>query len=133
MLRRPPVGPLPHGANDMAREYRVLSSLWREYPLAPRAVLFCDDASVLGAPFQLLEYRPGIVIRDALPPDLVGRSEVGVLLSRQLVEVSPPCMPSIRSRSAWRRSAPAGFLARTVEGWAARAAAVADLIKSRVR
>jgi hypothetical protein len=34
VLRRPPAGPLPYGANDMAREYRILSSLWREYPLA---------------------------------------------------------------------------------------------------
>ena len=49
VLRRPPAGPLPYGGNDMAREYRILSSLWREYPLAPRAMFFCDEASVLGA------------------------------------------------------------------------------------
>jgi hypothetical protein len=48
-LRRPPAGRLPYGANDMAREYRILSSLWREYPLALRAMFFCDEASVLGA------------------------------------------------------------------------------------
>ena len=93
VLRLPPAGPLPYGANDMAREYRILSSLWREYPLAPRAMLFCDEASVLGAPFQIIEYRPGMVIRDTLPPDLAGRPEVGMLLSRQLVEVLLLCMP----------------------------------------
>src|SRR5215471_6884520 len=86
VLRRPPPGPLPHGANDMAREYRILSSLWREYPLAPRALLFCDDTSVLGAPFQMIEYRPGLVIRDTLPPELALRPDIGALLSRQLVE-----------------------------------------------
>ena len=93
VLRLPPAGPLPYGANDMAREYRILSSLWREYPLAPRAMLFCDEASVLGAPSQIIEYRPGMVIRDTLPPDLAGRPEVGMLLSRQLVEVLLLCMP----------------------------------------
>jgi aminoglycoside phosphotransferase (APT) family kinase protein len=86
VLRRPPAGPLPYGGNDMAREYRILSSLWREYPLAPRAMFFCDEPSVLGAPFQIIEYRPGMVIRDTLPPGLAGRPEAGMLLSRQLVE-----------------------------------------------
>jgi aminoglycoside phosphotransferase (APT) family kinase protein len=129
VLRRPPAGPLPYGGNDMAREYRILSSLWREYPLAPRAMLFCDEASVLGAPFQIIEYRPGMVIRDTLPPDLAGRPEVGMLLSRQLVETLAalhavdPAQVGLETLGR-----PAGFLARTVDGWAARGAPVADLI-----
>jgi aminoglycoside phosphotransferase (APT) family kinase protein len=129
VLRRPPAGPLPYGANDMAREYRILSSLWREYPLAPRAMFFCDDASVLGAPFQIIEYRPGMVIRDTLPPDLAGRPEVGMLLSRQLVE-SLAALHAVDPAQAGLETLgrPAGFLARTVDGWAARSAAVANLI-----
>lgn len=129
VLRRPPAGPLPYGANDMAREYRILSSLWREYPLAPRAMFFCDEASVLGAPFQIIEYRPGMVIRDTLPPGLAGRPETGMLLSRQLVEslaalhAVDPVQVGLETLGR-----PAGFLARTVDGWAARGAAVADLI-----
>ena len=129
VLRRPPAGPLPYGGNDMAREYRILSSLWREYPLAPRAMLFCDEACVLGAPFQIIEYRPGMVIRDTLPPDLAGRPEVGMLLSRQLVETLAalhavdPAQVGLETLGR-----PAGFLARTVDGWAARSVAVADLI-----
>jgi aminoglycoside phosphotransferase (APT) family kinase protein len=129
VLRRPPAGPLPYGANDMAREYRILSSLWREYPLAPRAMFFCDESSVLGAPFQIIEYRPGMVIRDTLPPGLAGRPETGMLLSRQLVEslaalhAVDPVQVGLETLGR-----PAGFLARTVDGWAARGAAVADLI-----
>ncbi len=129
VLRRPPAGPLPYGANDMAREYRILSSLWREYPLAPRAMFFCDEASVLGAPFQIIEYRPGMVIRDTLPPDLAGRPDVGMLLSRQLVE-SLAALHAVDPAQVGLETLgrPAGFLARTVDGWAARGAAVADLI-----
>jgi aminoglycoside phosphotransferase (APT) family kinase protein len=48
VLRRPPAGPLPAGANDMAREHRILSRLWQRYPLAPRALAFCPDPAVLG-------------------------------------------------------------------------------------
>jgi aminoglycoside phosphotransferase (APT) family kinase protein len=129
VLRRPPAGLLPYGANDMAREYRILSSLWREYPLAPRAMFFCDEASVLGAPFQIIEYRPGMVIRDTLPPDLAGRPEVGMLLSRQLVETLA-ALHAVDPAQAGLETLgrPAGFLARTVDGWAARSVAVADLI-----
>jgi aminoglycoside phosphotransferase (APT) family kinase protein len=129
VLRRPPAGPLPRGGNDMAREYRILSSLWRKYPLAPRAMFFCDEASVLGAPFQIIEYRPGMVIRDTLPPDLAGRPEVGNLLSRQLVE-SLAALHAVDPGEVDLETLghPAGFLARTVDGWATRGAAVADLI-----
>jgi aminoglycoside phosphotransferase (APT) family kinase protein len=129
VLRRPPAGPLPYGGNDMAREYRILSSLWREYPLAPRAMVFCGEASVLGAPFQIIEYRPGTVIRDTLPPDLAGRPEVGKLLSRQLVE-SLAALHAVDPAQVGLETLgrPSGFLARTVDGWAARSSRVADLI-----
>jgi aminoglycoside phosphotransferase (APT) family kinase protein len=129
VLRRPPAGLLPYGANDMAREYRILSSLWREYPLAPRAMFFCDEASVLGAPFQIIEYRPGMVVRDTLPPDLAGRPEIGMLLSHHLVE-SLAALHAVDPAQVGLETLgrPAGFLARTVDGWAARSVAVADLI-----
>ena len=44
VLRRPPLGPVAPGSHDMSREHRVLSVLWKAFPLAPRAFLFCDDA-----------------------------------------------------------------------------------------
>lgn len=132
VLRRPPSGPLPPGANDMAREYRILSSLWRAYPLAPRGLFYCAEAGVLGAPFQIIEYRPGIVIRDTLPPGLAGRPDVGAALSRQLVEslaMLHAVDPAQIGLAALGR--PAGFLSRTVEGWATRGTAVADLMNPR--
>lgn len=85
VLRRPPPGPLAEGASDMAREWRVLSTLPRHYPLAPEGLLFCDDPSVLGAPFQLIEYRAGLTIGGTLPPLLTNRSEVGRALTTGLV------------------------------------------------
>jgi aminoglycoside phosphotransferase (APT) family kinase protein len=133
VLRRPPSGALPPGANDMAREYRILSSLWRAYPLAPRGLLYCAEPGVLGAPFQIIEYRPGIVIRDTLPPGLAGRAEVGAALSRQLVEslaMLHAVDPAQIGLGALGR--PAGFLGRTVEGWVARGTVVADLTNPRV-
>jgi len=132
VLRRPPTGPLPPGANDMAREHRILSVLWRAYPLAPRGLLFCAEPEVLGAPFQIIEYRSGIVIREALPTTLSGRPDVGDALSGHLIDalaalhdVDPA---SIGLDTLGR---PAGFLGRTREGWATRGAAVADLAEPK--
>lgn len=129
VLRRPPSGPLPSGANDMAREHRILSALWRAYPLAPKALFFCAEPNVLGAPFQIIEYRSGIVIRAALPSGLAGRPEIGAALSRHLVE-SLAELHSVNPAQIGLEALgrPAGFLGRTVEGWAARGGAVSDLV-----
>lgn len=129
VLRRPPGGRLPPGANDMARESRILSRLWQAYPLAPRALLYCAEPHVLGTPFQVIEYRPGIVIRDVLPPDVAARAKVGAVLSRHLIDslVALHALdPAQIGLEALGR--PAGFLGRTLEGWATRGGALIDLV-----
>src|SRR3954467_9593302 len=71
VFRRPPFGALAPGAHDMSREFRVLSRLWSAYPRAPRALLFCDDRSVVGSDFLVSEYRTGQMVWSELPPDWV--------------------------------------------------------------
>src|SRR5438874_1709674 len=70
VLRRPPFGNQVKTAHDMGREYRVLSKLSAVYPPAPRPYLYCEDESVLGAPFYVMERRHGIVLRKSLPKGL---------------------------------------------------------------
>ena len=118
VLRRPPLGPLPPGANDMGREHRVLSGLWRAFPLAPKALAFCDDPAVLGAPFFIMEYRPGLVVRDVLPPALAGK---GVALSAMLIDVLADFQrvdPAAVGLDGLGH--PEGFLGRAVAGWIKR-------------
>src|SRR5215212_8269084 len=67
VLRRPPIGAKIKTAHDMAREYRILSQLHPMYPKVPRPLLYCDDESVLGAPFYVMERVKGIILR-AQPP-----------------------------------------------------------------
>ena len=122
VLRRPPPGPLPPGAHDMVREYRVLSRLWREFPLAPRAFHLCEDSSVLGAPFFLMEYRPGIVIGAELPFALVGQAEHAARIASDLVDTLTGLHridPAAVDLDSLGR--PVGFLARQVAGWSKRA------------
>ena len=70
VLRRPPFGSKVKTAHDMGREFRVLSKLHDHYPPAPRVLLFCEDASLLGAPFYLMEPIHGIILRSDVPPGL---------------------------------------------------------------
>src|SRR5271168_2548056 len=62
VLRRPPFGNRVKTAHDMGREYRILSGLCRIYAPAPAPALYCDDESVLGAPFYLMERRTGVIL-----------------------------------------------------------------------
>jgi len=68
VLRRAPFGVQGKGAHDMQREYTVLAALQGVYPRAPRPIAFCDDASVLGARFYLMERVRGVVLRSPDPP-----------------------------------------------------------------
>src|SRR6266496_4276318 len=61
VLRRPPVGAKIKTAHDMGREYRILSHLHPVYHKVPRPLLFCQDESVLGASFYVMERVAGII------------------------------------------------------------------------
>jgi aminoglycoside phosphotransferase (APT) family kinase protein len=62
VLRRPPaVRPAPGLLHDLRREYRVLDALEGTWVPSPDVFAFCDDASVLGDPFYVMEHLEGEV------------------------------------------------------------------------
>jgi len=75
ILRRPPRGPLPPSAHDVMREARLLRALESTPVRAPKVLLSCDDTSIIGAPFYLMEKVDGDVITDAIPSRLEGPEE----------------------------------------------------------
>src|SRR6266481_2145770 len=70
VVRRPPLGPVPPTAHDMAREFRWLSAMHGVFPLAPRPYLLCEDLDVIGSVFYAMERRRGLVVRAEEPPEL---------------------------------------------------------------
>jgi aminoglycoside phosphotransferase (APT) family kinase protein len=70
VLRRPPRPPLPPGAHDIVREARVLRGLEPTAVPVPRIIDMCESDALLGAPFVLMEYVPGLVLDSSLPPEL---------------------------------------------------------------
>jgi aminoglycoside phosphotransferase (APT) family kinase protein len=126
VLRRPPLGPIPPGANDMAREHRVLASLAPSFPLTPRPLLYCADTAILGAPFLILEYRPGLIIRDQLPDEIdpmIAGPALGTLLIDIIAQLHA-IDPAHVGLDQFGR--PHGFLQRAIEGWARRCAIASD-------
>jgi aminoglycoside phosphotransferase (APT) family kinase protein len=122
VLRRPPDGDLPPGAHDMAREHRILSRLWRALPLAPESVHLCEDKTVIGVPFQLIEYRPGLVINGDDKRHFEGRPDVAAATGHMLVET----LAAVHAVDAdavglGDLGKPEGFIDRTRKGWSGRA------------
>jgi len=101
VLRRPPRPPLPPSAHDMVREARFQLAL-REAGFArlPTIVAVCDDESVLGVPFYVMDWLDGHVVTDELPAGLetararrrLGDDLVDTLVEIHAADVSTPAL-----------------------------------------
>jgi aminoglycoside phosphotransferase (APT) family kinase protein len=90
ILRRPPRPPLPPSAHDVLREARVLRALDPTPARVPAVLATCDDESVIGAPFYVMEKVEGHVVTSQVPPALdtvEDRRRMGEELVDALVEV----------------------------------------------
>jgi aminoglycoside phosphotransferase (APT) family kinase protein len=72
VVRRPPLGHVLETAHDMSREYRVMSALQGTDVPVPAGIALCDDESVIGAPFYLMEFVEGIAFRRAEELEALG-------------------------------------------------------------
>lgn len=118
VLRRPPYGSNVKTAHDMGREYRVLSKLHSAYPLAPKVLLYCDDDSILGAPFYLMERLRGIIVRRDPPAGLPFSAETARRLGESFVDnLSRLHGLEYVAVGLDVLGKPQGYLARQVSGW----------------
>ncbi len=117
VLRRPPVGPLLSTANDMVREFRVQRGLHRSDVPVARTVALCEDNSVIGCPFYLMEFIEGVVYADA--------DEVAGLTDDQQLAASDELIDVLARLHAIDFEAaglgdlgrPEGFLERQIRRW----------------
>jgi len=121
VLRRPPIGAKIKTAHDMSREYRILSHLYPVYKKVPRPLLFCEDESILGAPFYVMERVKGTILR-AKPRDDLNLSPV---VMRTLSETFIENLTEIHeldyeAAGLGELGSPQGYVKRQVEGWTRR-------------
>ncbi len=80
VLRKQPPGQILRGAHAVDREFRVLDALSRTTVPTPKPIVFCDDASLLGTPFYLMERLNGRVFPDAALPGMSPSERRGIYL-----------------------------------------------------
>src|ERR1051326_8168913 len=68
VMRKKPPGKLLASAHQVDREYRVISALAATDVPVPRAYAYCDDESVIGSAFYVMEYVRGRIFRDPQLP-----------------------------------------------------------------
>jgi aminoglycoside phosphotransferase (APT) family kinase protein len=121
VMRRPPLGPVPPRAHDMAREFRILEAVHPVFPLAPQPFVLCEDANVIGSIFYLMERRHGQVVRSYEPPELADRPEARRRLSKAIVDALADLHAvDIEAHGLVALGKPVGFVDRQVRGWTER-------------
>ena len=135
VLRRPPHGVKIKGGHDMSREYTVLRALHARWPKAPRPYMLCEDESVLGAPFYMMERAEGVILRGAAPAEVALPEEIMRQVCEALVETLAEIHGldvEVLGLSEFGR--PQGYVRRQIEGWTRRyALARTDTIPSMER
>ncbi len=121
ILRRPPSGRKARSAHDMSREYRMISSLKPVFHYCPDPVLYCEDLSVMGTEFYIMERIRGIILRKDLPHNLTYSPEDAGKLCRNMVDLLHR-LHSIEYSTIGLGDfgKPEGYVRRQVEGWSRR-------------
>jgi aminoglycoside phosphotransferase (APT) family kinase protein len=121
VLRRPPVGPVAPTAHDMPREFKLLAAINPHFPLAPKPVLLCEELSIIGVPFYLMERRRGLIVRHAIPNQIGASVDLRRRISESVIDTLAELHAvDIQSSGIVQIGKPLGFVTRQVNGWAER-------------
>lgn len=121
VLRRPPFGAKAKTAHDMKREYRILTALNPHWKYTPKPLAYCDDESVMGCPFYIMERINGVILRKDLPQGLNLSPQQVKRLFERLAEVQYELHSLDYQRVGLDDlGKPQGYAARQVRGWSER-------------
>ena len=121
VLRRPPRGAKAKSAHDMLREARVMGAIKPSYPYVPAILARCNDDSVIGQDFYVMERLSGTILRRDLPVEL-GLDRDGVralclgfidrLIELHQVDATQPGLKELSKGE--------GYIGRQLAGWSER-------------
>jgi aminoglycoside phosphotransferase (APT) family kinase protein len=105
----------------MGREHRILSHLHPVYDKAPKPLAFCEDPSVLGAPFYVMERVEGVILRKGIPEEMVPGPELTGRIAGELVRTLAELHAvDFQAAGLGDLGRPTGYAARQVDGWTKR-------------
>ncbi|MBI2572090.1 MAG: phosphotransferase family protein [Candidatus Schekmanbacteria bacterium] len=121
VLRRPPFGTKAATAHDVTREFRLLQALHPHFAYCPQPVAHCDDETVLGAPFFLMERIAGLILRKDLPGALRLLTGDARRLSERLIDTLVELHSlDVDATGLGVLGKPQGYAQRQVQGWSER-------------
>jgi len=118
VLRRPPLGQVLASAHDMGREYRIISGLQKTaVPVAP-ALGFCDDLSVNAAPFYVMGFVDGHVLRDRAVAEAILTPDARRVASESLVDtMAATHAVDLEAAGLIELGRHEGYIARQLKRW----------------
>ena len=117
VLRKPPVGTKAASAHDMNREFLIQSRLQSVFPLVPKMIALCQDQSVIGSDFYVMERVEGEIFRRDIPESITS-SDISVMADSlinglvQLHAVDSSILAELNKGN--------GYVQRQVDGWSKR-------------
>ncbi len=121
ILRRPPSGQKAKGAHDMGREDRIQDGLTDVFPLVPAMVALCQDESVIGSEFYVMQRVDGVIPRRDLPDGIsldedqahaLCTNAIDVLIDLHQIDVDTTSLASMNKGD--------GYVERQISGWTKR-------------
>ncbi len=118
VLRRPPDNAISaSAASGVRREFQMLAALHGHAPV-PRALGFCDDTSVLGAPFAIVQHVDGVAISTALPPAYPPTAQTLGSLGEELIDaIATVHTLDWRALGLEPPNAPQDYVAKQIHRW----------------
>ena len=121
ILRRAPMGTKAKGAHDMGREYRLQQALKPVYPYVPAMLAHCEDESVLGTEFYVMEKLNGIIPRQNLPKGLhLDKQQANTLCTNVIDCLIELHNVDIDAANLNHLGKGEGYTQRQIDGWSLR-------------
>ncbi len=122
VLRRPPLGLKINKAHDMVREFRILIALQKAgYAKIPKPIICCEDESVIGAPFFIMEKVDGLILRNKIPVGVELKPEFFLSLAKNTIDgLLELHQLNLDHSGLSTLGKPEGYVGRQVSGWSER-------------
>lgn len=121
VLRRPPFGKIAKSAHDMLREADIINALKPVYKYVPKIIAKCDDQSVLGCNFYVMEKIKGIIPRENMPKELkMSEEDTRKLCLNVIDKLIELHQVDIEKTGLYHLGKGEGYVARQINGWCDR-------------
>ncbi|MGB1140057.1 MAG: phosphotransferase family protein [Halioglobus sp.] len=121
VIRRAPLAAVAETAHNVVREFKVIEALTGSDVRTPELLVACDDTLVLGAPFYIMRFIDGEVIRRKLPQQYVDSPQTQPAIGEQMIDALVELHAfDWRGTAIEEMAKPDRFLERQVERWSSQ-------------